>query len=88
MNQYKGWWNGVAAGDFDGDGRMDILAANWGRNSKYESLRGGGPVWMYHGDIDSNGTYECLYAAFDQSMKKMVPLQALAQVAGGNSVDS
>ena len=28
------WWNGVTTGDLDGDGRMDIVASNWGRNSK------------------------------------------------------
>ena len=26
----------MTVGDFDGDGRMDIVASNWGRNSKYE----------------------------------------------------
>ncbi len=28
-----GWWNSVSAGDFDADGRMDIVAGNWGRNT-------------------------------------------------------
>src|SRR5439155_4767344 len=26
LNQLTGWWNGVTTGDFDGDGRMDIIA--------------------------------------------------------------
>ncbi len=25
-------WNGVTAGDFDGDGRLDLVATSWGRN--------------------------------------------------------
>ena len=37
LAQYTGWWNGVATGDFDGDGRLDIIASNWGRNTKDQS---------------------------------------------------
>jgi hypothetical protein len=35
MDKMIGWWNGVSAGDFDGDGRMDLVASNWGLNTKY-----------------------------------------------------
>ncbi len=28
-------WNGLAAGDFDGDGRTDIVATSWGRNTPW-----------------------------------------------------
>src|SRR6185295_18856723 len=37
LNSLKGWWHGVTTGDFDGDGRLDIVASNWGRNSKYSA---------------------------------------------------
>ena len=30
LSQYRGWWNGVTTGDFDEDGRMDIIASNGG----------------------------------------------------------
>lgn len=36
LGKYRGWWNAVCAGDFDGDGRMDLAASNWGRNTKYQ----------------------------------------------------
>jgi len=26
---FTGWWNSVAVGDFDGDGRLDIVAGNF-----------------------------------------------------------
>jgi hypothetical protein len=39
LEKFPGWWNGVTTADSDGDGRLDIVASNWGRNTKYEPLR-------------------------------------------------
>jgi hypothetical protein len=36
LAKYKGWWNGVATGDFNGDGYPDIVATNWGTNNRYQ----------------------------------------------------
>lgn len=36
LADFTGWWTGVAAGDFDADGRLDLVAGNWGRNTNYE----------------------------------------------------
>ncbi len=49
----SGWWTSIAAGDFDGDGRLDLVAGNWGRNSFYE-LYQPGPLRLYY--LDWNGT--------------------------------
>lgn len=32
----SGFWNSIAAGDFNGDGRIDLAAGNLGRNTEYE----------------------------------------------------
>jgi hypothetical protein len=71
---YAGWWNGVTTGDFDEDGRMDIAATNWGRNTKYESHRSR-PLQVYYGDFDGNGSFEVIEAYYEPSLQKNVPSQ-------------
>ncbi len=80
MGQYRGWWNGVTTGDFDGDGRLDIVASNWGQNTKYERYRRA-PLRLFYGDLDGNGTVEVIEAFFDPSLNKLLPLQPFHQVA-------
>jgi hypothetical protein len=39
LAEYRGWWTSISAGDFDGDGRVDLAAGNWGRNTPYELVQ-------------------------------------------------
>lgn len=64
LDTYTGWWNGVAAGDFDGDGRMDIVAANWGLNSPYQATPEH-PGVLYYGEFSDRGFVDVVEAEFD-----------------------
>lgn len=56
-----GWWTGVTAGDFDGDGRLDLAAGNRGRNSIYE-LNCRSPIRLFYVDADGDDTLEIIEA--------------------------
>lgn len=80
LDRYRGWWNGVNTGDFDGDGRMDIVASNWGMNSKYERHREM-PLRLYYGDFNGEGGVDLLEAHYDATLKAIVPWMHWGRVA-------
>jgi hypothetical protein len=82
LTNYIGWWNGVTTGDFDGDGKMDIIASNWGRNTRYEGHRSH-PLLLYYGDLDGNGSLDIVEAYFDTTMGKIVPEHPLDKMTRG-----
>jgi len=60
----NGWWNCLAAGDFDSDGDIDFIAGNHGLNSRFKATPGK-PVNMYVSDFDLNGTEEQIICTYD-----------------------
>jgi len=56
-----GLWQSVYTADVNGDGFMDILAGNWGENTKLWSGKNG-PVKLYVKDFDKNGSVEQILA--------------------------
>jgi hypothetical protein len=82
ISQLTGWWNGITAGDFDGDGRMDLAVSNWGRNTKYEAYRAR-PLSVYYGDLAGDETVQLVEAYYDPDLQKTVPVRQLNSLARG-----
>jgi enediyne biosynthesis protein E4 len=59
-----GWWNCLAAGDFNGDGKVDFIAGNHGLNSRFKATAEK-PVSMYVNDFDLNGSVEQIICVYD-----------------------
>jgi len=59
VSQQKGWWQSLLVADVDMDGDKDIIAGNFGLNSRLQA-RPGEPVRMYVHDFDDNGRAEQL----------------------------
>ena len=64
LDKTEGWWNCLAAGDFNGDGHIDFIAGNHGLNSRFKASPGK-PVSMYVNDFDLNGTVEQIICTYD-----------------------
>jgi hypothetical protein len=72
FSQLTGWWTGLTAGDLDGDGRLDLIVANWGLNHKYPASLAE-PRRLYYGDLDGDGTVDVVEAYCHAAMGKTVP---------------
>ncbi len=78
-----GWWTSVAAGDFDGDGRLDLVAGNWGLNSSYHSPSPEQPLQMWYGDFDNNGSVDLLETEIDEVTGQRAPKRDLILLSAG-----
>jgi len=56
----RGWWYSLAVGDFDQDGRPDIIAGNLGLNFSYSTSRDS-VFGVYAGDFTGNRTADIVF---------------------------
>ncbi|MGI9241707.1 MAG: FG-GAP-like repeat-containing protein, partial [Verrucomicrobiales bacterium] len=49
----SGWWNGIATGDVDNDGDIDLVASNFGLNTKYHASAGH-PAQLFYGSFGTD----------------------------------
>jgi hypothetical protein len=65
-------WNGLATGDLDGDGRLDIIATSWGRNVDYHASDSD-PLLLYTGYFSGRGRPDALLAQQDPRIGAPAP---------------
>lgn len=61
--QYSGWWNKLLTGDFNNDGKIDLVVGNLGLNTQCKASDKQ-PAEMYYKDFDDNGSVDpilCFY---------------------------
>lgn len=74
LARWKGLWNGVTTGDFDGDGRLDLAASNWGRNWRNDPTDSGpSVVELVHGEFGEPGVVHPLLVSADPVTGRRAP---------------
>ncbi len=77
-----GLWNGIAAGDLNGDGRMDLVATNEGLNTRLATSPDR-PLTLVHGDVDQSGSWEVALSRARAPRGPLYPLARFEQMRAG-----
>ena len=70
-------WNGVTAGDFDGDGRLDLVATSWGRNVPWHASASR-PLTLLVGDFGKG--VGMMLAQNDSATGREIPLESFSRL--------
>ena len=68
----NGWWQSIETGDFNNDGKMDVVVGNWGNNSKIHATDKR-PIAMYVKDFDQNNKSEFIMTWYAPDDKVAYP---------------
>jgi hypothetical protein len=68
----SGLWETAVVADFDADGDLDIVAGNWGLNSRLTASEMN-PLRLYRGDFNGNGSAETLISYNYKGKEVLLP---------------
>jgi hypothetical protein len=87
LEDFTGWWNSIAGGDFDNDGDFDYVAGNLGANNSYHVAKET-PLRVYAKDFDKNGSVDAVLACYikesltNSAEKKLYPVHFWDELNG------
>ena len=74
LEKTNGWWNRVVAGDFTGDGKVDLIVGNLGLNTRLQASAAE-PLTMYVKDFARNGFPLQILAYYNNGKQYPLPLR-------------
>ena len=78
LSAIRSRWNGLAAGDFDGDGRLDLVLTSWGSNTPWPASADR-PYVLITGNFGGAGL-GLLFARQDSITGREMPLESLGRL--------